>query len=392
MDTDWSQFGVDEATGFLSLRPPLARLPSYFDGWEKIVDVLPALIRSGAIRDKINELPLLKVTEETLKSEREWWRAYVVLTFLGQSYIWAKNEEGLPPCLPANIAVPWCRVSEHIDMPPVVTYASTALNNWCFKEPARGFVCDNLRCTVTFTGTRDEEMFYIIPLLIEEAAGPAIRSMSLVYQSIDNGDYGDIEKHFRCMSNSLINMTAALNMMYEGCDPFVFFTQIRQFQAGTLGLDAFPEGLVYEGVDNGRPKKYSGASAAQTAALPVFDVFLGVTHRGEVQSFLLLQRKHMPKLHRELLDKMSQLPSVRDHLIRLGDLSLINAFNDVVDQLAKFRSQHIILVTRYIIIPKAKLSNSLNKSLDAKGTGGSHFMNFLKSSRNETLNCKINKE
>ena len=56
--------------------------------------------------------------------------------------------------------------------------------------------------------------------------------------------------------------------MYEQCDPKVFFVKIRPFLAGSKGLQAFPAGLLYEGVDP-EPMQYHGASAAQSSSVHV---------------------------------------------------------------------------------------------------------------------------
>lgn len=135
------------------------------------------------------------------------------------------------------------------------------------------------------------------------------------------------------------------------------------------------------------PKKFSGASAAQSSSLPAFDTFLGVEHDGVSKEFLMLQRAHMPEPHRKFLQA---LPSVKDYVKNCGNTSVILAYNETIKTLTRFRNQHIILVTRYIVEPKNRLDKRLNQSLETKGTGGSDFMVFLKSSRNETSECEIN--
>ena len=65
-----------------------------------------ALIRERRIRDEVYVLPQLEFSGETLTSEREWQRAYVLLTFLAQAYIWMEEERGLPDRVPKILAVP----------------------------------------------------------------------------------------------------------------------------------------------------------------------------------------------------------------------------------------------------------------------------------------------
>ena len=377
---------VSELTGFMSPHPPSQRLPSYYDAWENLITELPVLNREKGIRFKIHTLPQLTVSEQHLISEEDWWRAYTVLTFLAQSYIWVSGEKGLPSAVPACIAVPWWEAADHLSIPPVVTYASTALQNWYLIDPSKGIIEDNMGIMTTFTGTKDEEWFYLVPLFVELAAAPGLVAMLEIYKSMENDNYIAIEASFRNMQSSIEKMIAAVNRMYEHCKPDVFYQQIRPYQAGSMGLDAFPDGLMYEGVDT-IPKKYSGASAAQSSTLPAFDTFLGVEHDGVSKEFLMLQRAHMPEPHRKFLQTM---PSVKDYVKNCRNASVISAYNETIKTLTKFRNQHIILVTRYIVEPKNRLDKRLNQSLETKGTGGSNFMVFLKSSRNETSECEIN--
>lgn len=80
------QFGISPRTGFLPEEQPLRRLNQYYKDWEDIVDEVPALLRNKTIRFKAERLPLLSVLR--LQTEREWQRAYVLLSFITHSYIW----------------------------------------------------------------------------------------------------------------------------------------------------------------------------------------------------------------------------------------------------------------------------------------------------------------
>lgn len=68
----------------------MKRLPNpYYDPWEDITCDLPELITSEKLKDKLESLPLLSTA--LLDTEEEWRRAYVVLSFLSQGYIWSGN-------------------------------------------------------------------------------------------------------------------------------------------------------------------------------------------------------------------------------------------------------------------------------------------------------------
>lgn len=73
--------------GFLPARQPLKRLPHpYYQPWEHMLDSLPTLLRQKTFRQEIDTLNIL--TASRLDTEREWQRAYMILSFLTHGYIW----------------------------------------------------------------------------------------------------------------------------------------------------------------------------------------------------------------------------------------------------------------------------------------------------------------
>ena len=379
------EFGISEETGFVSSTPPLRALPSYFAEWEAVMNKLPSLIEHKCIRHEILALPCLEFSSNTLSSEAEWWRALVVLNFLSHAYQWGEGESGVPKKIPRILAVPWWHVAEHLQVPPVLSYATSALYNWSLKDPSGPMDGDNLYATSTFTGTEDESWFYIVPLLVEQSAVPGLKAISNVYSAMEHRNNGVVKQCLMEVNAALQSMLAALNCMYQRCQPRTFYTQIRPFQAGSKGLECFPEGLIYEGVDE-VPKKFSGASAAQSAVLHVFDIFLRAEHHGDDDSFLKDMRHNMPLKHRKFLVELSERPSVREYVKGSNSEELVQSYNNAIQALARFRSEHVILVTRYIVMQK---QHSLNASLENKGTGGTDFIVFLKNVRDDTLALQL---
>jgi indoleamine 2,3-dioxygenase len=81
-----SDFAVT-GNGFLPSQVPLGRLSSpYYEQWENIASNLPQLVKTGQIRKKVRQLPLLCTAN--LHTEEEWRRAYVLLAFMTHGYIW----------------------------------------------------------------------------------------------------------------------------------------------------------------------------------------------------------------------------------------------------------------------------------------------------------------
>ena len=133
-----SDYQISRETGFLPATPPLERLQGdYFAPWEDLVSHLPELNRTKQLRAEVGKLPERDFNHLTLQSEEEWRRAYVLLTLVAQSYIWGEGQEGLVDMVPRKLAVPWCTVSDHLHMKPVVCYATTVLYNFTLKDPYR---------------------------------------------------------------------------------------------------------------------------------------------------------------------------------------------------------------------------------------------------------------
>ena len=379
-------FEVSPATGFLPSTPPLARLPGdYFAPWEDLMTALPDLNKTKQLRSAVHELPERDFSDATLSSEEEWRRAYVILCFIGQSYIWGEGQAGIVDTVPKKIAVPWYNVSDHLHVKPVVCYAITVLYNFQLRNPLGQWDADNFLITNTFTGSEDESWFYIVPLLVELAAAPALDAISKVFADMAQNRFRNILNCLQTVLQSLQDMRKALARMFEKCKPVAFYTEIRPFQAGTKGLDVLPEGIYFKGVDS-KPRQFHGASAGQTAAIHTFDIFLGVKHSGSEEDFLVTMRTHMPQKHEQFLDRLAAMPAIRDYCKNSGQISLIESYNMAVEEFVKFRSDHVILVARYIVNQQ---EHSVNPALNTKGSGGTDFMQFLKKVRNATKELLI---
>lgn len=411
-------YGLSGRYGFLPSTLPLTRLPDpYYNQWEAIVSNLQALILSRRLRGVVGKLPILSTVG--LVNEEEWQRAYSILCFIAHGYIWGGDipEERLPPC----ISIPLLQVSEHLDVPPVATYAAVCL--WNFKPLFTAEHVDNLEnlsTLNTFTGSLDESWFYLISVAIEARGGPVLDIMLEAIAAARDDDSETVTSCLRLFAERLTDLTNILQRMHESCHPTVFYDRIRPFLAGSKNMAeaGLPNGVNYDvgsGADDYR--QYSGGSNAQSSLIQFFDIVLGIEHRptgaagagdGDASSrknnFIEEMRRYMPARHAQFLQDVASVTNIRQYVdLNKQDRQLCIAYDACLAMLSAFRDKHIAIVTRYIITPSRQARvrsrsrsphatrDKLNLAVASQrggqkqqGTGGTALIPFLKQARDET--------
>ncbi len=160
--------------GFLPGRDPVICLPPEYASWEETARELPKLLASGTVRKALDRLPRLDAAPLTA-SEPLAERGMLLLSYFGHAYVWGGPEPARH--IPAGVAVPWHALSLHLGRPPVLSYASYALNNWRRLEPEGGVALGNLALLQNFLGGVDEEWFVLVHVEIEGKAAPALEAI-----------------------------------------------------------------------------------------------------------------------------------------------------------------------------------------------------------------------
>ncbi|TVY13555.1 Indoleamine 2,3-dioxygenase [Lachnellula arida] len=407
LEVNLEAFGVSQ-NGFLPEELPLQRLSDpYYEAWETIIRELPTLLKTKSFRGKADKLEVLSTLR--LTAMREWQRAYLVLAFFTHSYIWEAG--GPSECLPPAISVPFLDVASHLSLPPTATYA--AFNLWNFTSISSGVLpskIENLRTLHTFTGTRDEEWFFLISVAIEAHGAAIIPVMLKAINAARSNDPKVVVNALVKFSKCVREVGVILKRMDEGCDPDIFYNQIRPFLAGSknMMLAGLPNGVFYdEGDGKGKWRQYSGGSNAQSSLIQFFDVALGVEHsltgasKGSKPGFLQEMRNYMPGPHRQFLQHVESISNIREYADKCVDAGVGEAYNAAIEELSKFRNIHIQIVTRYIITPSRQqvppstagmnlaIASANGETKDLHGTGGTQLLPFLKQSRDETINTAL---
>ena len=361
--------------GYLGEGLPCTRLPQYFDTWEALLERLPKEITNQTLRGAVEKLPMVTFDSDTLKSAREWQRAFLLLSFLAQGYIWMEGEHSVVDKLPRKLAIPWVTVCKRLEMKPAATYAATVLYNFGLRdESAPRDSLDNVYALHTFTGTSDESHFYQIHVLMEMASAPAVEAIRAMHELMAAQNNEKIKTSLKVITQSMKEVRAVVGKMDKGCKPVKFYRHIRPF------FSAKHKKTKYEGTREF--DDLNGASAAQSTSIYALSILLGVESSQKTRKFMLDMIHCMPANHSQFLVDLKQKPSFRAYCQESDDKDLIACFNEVVEELVGFRTDHIVLVTRYIVNPAG--------SVDVKGSGGAaEAVQFLKNIRDKTVEALI---
>uniref|UniRef100_A0A667XPE5 Indoleamine 2,3-dioxygenase 1 n=1 Tax=Myripristis murdjan TaxID=586833 RepID=A0A667XPE5_9TELE len=353
----------------------ITNLPDHYRAWMELANDLPNLIESRKLRDLVHKMPVLST--HLLNSPQELRLAHLALGFITMGYVWQEGQHAPAKILPRALAVPYWVVSRRLGLPAVLTYADSVLSNWKLRDPSKGIEIGNMDLVISLPGGGSCRGFFLVSLLVEMAASSGIK-VGIVSCSVPF-------PLFNQLVMLIVTACAAILRKLTVCGLYYFRWRDNPM---------LPEGLVYEGVSN-EPVLLSGGSAAQSTAIQCFDALLGIQHDNESGAFLTRMRDYMPPAHRQLIETLSDCPSLRDFILSCANPDLKQAFNDCVLALEDLRTYHVSAVTKYIVVPANRAQETghsdrgAGDKLDATGTGGSSLLVFLKSVRDTTRKVLI---
>ncbi|NGZ03982.1 MAG: hypothetical protein CV090_13140 [Nitrospira sp. WS238] len=383
-----SKFGISPERGFLPSDPceSLPSCPSLNDlGHE-----LPKLLSARQVRRFIDEHPSLLPSIPSTWGEDELRAAGRILSFAGHAYVW--ETPGQPAVkLPSPLAQPWYEVAQRLGRPPVLSYASYALDNWRRLDQAKPIELDNIVLLQNFLGGLDEEWFVVVHLQIEYQAGPGLEGLVRANNGAANGKGNEVFSGLQALASAQTAMRDTLLRMKERCDPYVYYTRVRPYIHGWKNSPSLPDGLIYDQVEAyaQRPQQFRGETGAQSTIVPCLDAGLGIHHAPDpLTVYLQEMREYMPPQHRAFLQALESQTDgqgrallsgyVHDH--RQSHPELWSAYCACIDLLAKFREIHIGYADSYIF--RQHQTSATNPT--AVGTGGTPFMTYLQKHLDET--------
>ena len=379
-----SDFGLSEEFGYMQHVDPVVTLPPGNEAWDEMGKNLPKYLMGTNFRQRVKDLPAFKI--ETLKTDGEIRRAFLILSYIGQAYQWSDNEPA--HVLPAVLAEPWYEVGKLVGRPPILSYTSYSIDNWYLLDKKGPIECGNIALLQCFLGGQDEEWFILIHIEIEKKAGKALKAIEDSQKAVAAQDLDALEKALRNLRDGIKAMYDVLARMPERCDPYVYFHRVRPYIFGWKNNPSLPNGVVYEGVEEyqGKGQTFRGETGAQSAIVPALDAVLGIVHeQDQLRDYLMEMRQYMPPMHVKFIEAAENGPSVRNFVMACNKESIKKLFNESVELVADFRALHLEYAGTYIHAQSQKTPGNPS----AVGTGGTPFMVYLRKHRDETRNQPV---
>ncbi|XP_042535392.1 indoleamine 2,3-dioxygenase 1 [Dipodomys spectabilis] len=387
------KYHIKEDIGF-ALEHPLEELPDEYDAWMFIGKNLPTLIANGHLRAEVEKLPMLSV--DGLQGHKLQRLAHLVLGCITMAYVWGKGDGDIKKVLPRNIAVPYCKLSESLGLPPILVYADCVLANWKKKDPRGPMTYENMDILFAFPGGDCSKGFFLVSLLVEIAASPAIKEIPKIIKAVICEDQETSKMALLHICSCLKEARKVFEEIRKYVNANQFFNVLRIYLSGWKGNPKLSEGLLYEGVWD-TPKKFAGGSAAQSSIFQSLDILLGVEQSASGESadkFLQEMRTYMPPAHQAFLHHLETCPSLRKFVISSHNADLQEAYNSCVQALVSLRSYHLTIVEKYILTPARDQANASKESPDSesRGTGGTDLKSFLMAVRNTTQKALLKED
>jgi indoleamine 2,3-dioxygenase len=367
--------------GFLPEQDPLTAFPadSEFAVLDAIGRDLPSLLHDRSFRKyartfRIPLWPEDRAGAEYLPQLRLY---YVRVGFLASAYI---NQVGQEPAtvLPANLAGPLVRACKLLMRPAILSYDGYALYNWKRFRKDEPIALGNIDTIQNFVHLYDEHWFILVHVEIEAIAARVIDAIAKVQAAFRSGESAVVDEALWAIASALTDLIKVLRRIPEKMDPALYYKTFRPYIR-------FFENVFYEGgeqrgaADSAQAApapvhmNFRGETGAQSSIMPTLVAFMKIPHAPSMlTNHLADMRNYMPREHRQLIETVEAMPSIRE-------LAGRHAYNAVLDAMAVFRTVHYGWAQEYI-----------NRwTDDPRGTGGTPYMQWLLQLIEETRAFKI---
>ncbi|XP_067944746.1 indoleamine 2,3-dioxygenase 2-like [Watersipora subatra] len=377
----FDQYMISDTYGFLH-GLDLPELPEKFRVFQNIARNLSTLLEKHQLRSVIDPMPVVSTAD--LTDYLTMRHAHLVFALLTRGYIWQDGEDGVPPCIPEQLAVPLMDVSKRAEIQPVICHTDMVLTNYIVVDPAKPLALGNMKLRYRLSGDESCDWFFLVTVGVELEAVDALSTILKCQYCIERGMTERVVSLLTELSHIIERIRLCFVRMHEQLDATMFYDVVRPYLNGW-----HEKGMIYAGVSD-EPIKVYGGSAAQCSSIQALDMFLGIHHEPDKRAFLLKMREYMPPIHSQFLEMLEVSSETKSFVQRhQEDKSLCKAYNSCVQGMVAIRSSHIQMVVKYVTIPAAKSRGNNYNTLKNQGTGGQNLVPFLKNIRSTTQSTVI---
>ncbi|KAI9167717.1 Indoleamine 2,3-dioxygenase [Paramyrothecium foliicola] len=427
-DVSLPAFMVSTTRGFLPRMDPVVTLPKEFDALESILQRMPittlegkpGLLAENKLGDVVhNDFPDLTSAMELYKDNLPLMNAlYRDYSFLASAYLLEPCHErfvkGEPyglgrQVLPANISKPIAKCAEICGFKPFMEYAgSYALFNYRLEDPSAGMEYSNLRLIRAFENgldpTSSEAGFVLVHIDMVRNSGPlvagTVKCLDVAARAGSSDGTSEDRVKFNEGLESILGAMKKINgvmeTMWNKSKPMEY-TSFRTFIFGITSQSMFPNGVVYEGLNDNKPLSFRGESGANDSMVPLMDNFLQVPMPDTPLTEILQDfREYRPSNHKGFLlhvkERSAELDVKTFALARRGgtagasaeDKALVretrSLWLQILNQVRDFRWRHWCFAREYI----------LKRTSHPTATGGSPIVTWLPNQLEAVLGEMVN--
>ncbi|TKA74390.1 hypothetical protein B0A55_04516 [Friedmanniomyces simplex] len=394
-------FTITASTGFMPLHAPLTRLPPAFAAVASLVAEMPVqkldgtpgllatyqfglAIDHGALPNLTPEIGKLTAPDGKLDLAKVT-AIFRDFSFLASAYLlepcyerWSLGLEGYGlgrQTLPACLAGPLVKTARILDIPAFMAYAAAySLYNYRVEDSAIGTdKYSNLRTIRAFQHgldpTSSEAGFVLTHVdMVKHSAG-LVRGSAQLLDAIRAQDKSSVLDAFILLLDTMHVVEQSMETMWTNSKPKDYLGY-RTFIFGIMNQSMFPNGVIYEGENDGRPMFVRGESGANDSMIPLLDALLQIPMPANPLTEILKDfQSYRPKPHREFLAGVRQEADwvgVREYCCK--DVDVAVCYLKLLDHVRSFRWRHWMFAREYII----------KRSTHPTATGGSPIIRWLR--------------
>ncbi|KAL4814590.1 hypothetical protein BDW67DRAFT_165698 [Aspergillus spinulosporus] len=405
-------FTITTSTGFLPYLTSPTTLPDAFKPLMSLLDRLPVVKHDGSpgllatyeLGPAVEqELPDLTDEVDKLVTADGKLDLYTIMaifrdySFVASSYLlepcwknWRTNPEngyGLGrDFLPKAVARPLYRCGQILDIPPFMSYAASyALFNYTLDDPSKGLVYSNLRLVRAFERGLDplssEAGFILTHIdMVKDTPGLISGALHVIDTLEQGGCRSDVNDGFREILSSMEKIEAGMEAMWANSKPSDYLS-FRVFIFGITSQSMFPNGVIYDGVEDNKPLYFRGESGANDSIIPLLDHLLQIPMPKTPLTEILHEfRAYRPLPHRTFLahirNKAEEL-GVRDFAVQDTETTIL--FLRTLNHVRSFRWRHWLFAREYII----------RRTPHPTATGGSPIVTWLPNQLSAVMDLMI---